>query len=508
NNDSGFDTSELKGIIMKRNVQTSSQISIPYENHSPIVIRGNADFINQSTTENWSGDGTPSSPIIIDGLNITGFSDDYLIDIRNVDVHFRISHCLLNRGWFGINFFNATNGQLLHNIVSNNNGNGIHLYFSGNSTLNNNTIINNSKGIYLLYSGNSIISDNVFVNNGQDGIHLSHSGNSTISGNTADGNHWSGIYQIESVNNNLTGNIFTNNGYDGIYICYSKNSALSGNTVTNNSNDGIGLSQSENSILSCNTVTDNDNYGIKLDYTVNTSLFCNIVANNSDYGIHSHLSENNRVRFNSISENNAGRVQAYDNGFYNEYIYNYWSDWLSPDMNEDGIVDNPYIIDGSANNIDNYPFIFLNLTQSHFVFGPTISSPTGGLTLKGNVRIVWTAGVDSWGHSVTYTVSCSADTGATWIIIASSLTATSYLWDSTTVDNANYLIRVNASCAEGIWNADTSDGFITIDNPAPTITTSATTADTVTDGIPVSLLGGLLILALIAAVLILRKESG
>ena len=40
---------------------------------------------------------------------------------------------------------------------------------------------------------------------------------------------------------------------------------------------------------------------------------------------------------------------------WSRYDYgNYWSDWLSPDTNNDGIVDCPYQIAG-GNNTDAYP---------------------------------------------------------------------------------------------------------------------------------------------------------
>jgi nitrous oxidase accessory protein NosD len=34
---------------------------------------------------------------------------------------------------------------------------------------------------------------------------------------------------------------------------------------------------------------------------------------------------------------------------------NYWNDWTTPDLNSDGIVDDPYALDGGISVKDNYP---------------------------------------------------------------------------------------------------------------------------------------------------------
>jgi len=85
----------------------------------------------------------------------------------------------------------------------------------------------------------------------------------------------------------------------------------------------------------------------------------------------------NRIWNNSFSRNHGAtsvydpsHIQAYDDGtdnFWNSTgsphgFGNYWGDWTSPDANMDGIVDNPYVIDGSAGAMDYYP-----LTQFPYI---------------------------------------------------------------------------------------------------------------------------------------------
>jgi hypothetical protein len=52
-----------------------------YIEHDFIRIYSNEEFINTADSEDWPGDGTQSSPIIIDGLSITGSTTIPCIDI-------------------------------------------------------------------------------------------------------------------------------------------------------------------------------------------------------------------------------------------------------------------------------------------------------------------------------------------------------------------------------------------------------------------------------------------
>ena len=48
----------------------------------------------------------------------------------------------------------------------------------------------------------------------------------------------------------------------------------------------------------------------------------------------------------------------------NSFRYNYWDDWISPDANDDGIVDVPYFVDGVAGNQDQYPISIPHTTTT------------------------------------------------------------------------------------------------------------------------------------------------
>ncbi len=70
-------------------------------------------------------------------------------------------------------------------------------------------------------------------------------------------------------------------------------------------------------------------------------------------------------------------MQAYDasgwekHSWDNEGRGNYWHDWSEPDRDGDGIMDNPYLLEGRTQSKDNYP-----LAESDVPI-PEISTITG-----------------------------------------------------------------------------------------------------------------------------------
>ncbi|UCG03403.1 MAG: hypothetical protein JSW11_05305 [Candidatus Heimdallarchaeota archaeon] len=93
----------------KKNVIVSFQL----EPHNPILIDGNADFIEKAALEGWdlggTQDGTASKPYIISDLSITGSSDQDLISISNSDVYFKILNNTISGGDNGISLYNTSN---------------------------------------------------------------------------------------------------------------------------------------------------------------------------------------------------------------------------------------------------------------------------------------------------------------------------------------------------------------------------------------------------------------
>jgi uncharacterized protein (UPF0264 family) len=96
---------------------------------------------------------------------------------------------------------------------------------------------------------------------------------------------------------------------------------------------------------------------------------------------------------NSFIDNHGGAVQGYSstttNVFTDGRLGNYWSDYTGGDLNQNGIGDTPYSIDGGAGTVDPYPLMVpVDITP------PDLHSP-GDVTYNegstGN-NISWIAG--------------------------------------------------------------------------------------------------------------------
>jgi len=190
-------------------------------------------------------------------------------------------------------------------------------------TVQNLNLTNNGEGVLLASTTNSTITKNNIANN-QYGIRLNyHSSNNTVSGNNVTANNL-GILLYDSSDNNISANNITANNGDGILLWeFSNNNSIVGNTI-------------ENSMV-----------GIYLQLGSNNSIYHNNFINN-----------NHQVSLGAY----PARMNFWDDGYPSGG--NYWSDYADVDsysgpyQNEtgsDGIWDHPYVID--ANNQDRYPLV-------------------------------------------------------------------------------------------------------------------------------------------------------
>jgi parallel beta-helix repeat protein len=192
-----------------------------------------------------------------------------------------------------------------------------------------------------------------------------------------------GIF-VNSNYNNITNTDCNYNNWNGISINSSNGNYISNCTFKNNYRDGINLSSSDkNTILNCTFLSNED--GLDFLISDNNWIENNNFSHNSvgiDFGTFSSL---NTVIYNSFVKNKyvgitvwdaSGPHTIYNNNFINNNnggnqggasswsgnwngpsTGNHWSDWTTPDNNSDGIVDNPYIISGSAGVKDLYPLV-------------------------------------------------------------------------------------------------------------------------------------------------------
>jgi hypothetical protein len=148
-----------------------------------------------------------------------------------------------------------------------------------------------------------------------------------------------------------------------------------------------------------------------------------------------------------------------------------------PDLNEDGIVDNPYAIDGSENYEDAYP-LTEPIFRSQCLAAPVLLFPTGGEVLTGSVTIQWEAAIDYFGHEINYTILISRDNGSTWSVLVTDLQSTSYVWDTSIyLSQTGWLLKIVATCADGVTTEAIMDSSFDINNAIiiPTTPTIPTT---------------------------------
>ena len=267
----------------------------------------------------------PSLPVfylVVDGTTIQGFtitgtnssSGIFLDGVKNCNINNNTiqgySHAIYLR--------ESTNNNILGNIIQNN-GNGISLDSSTASITNNNIKDNPGDGINVMSSSGSVISGNTITNTG------------TLDGSV------DAIFLWEANNNQITGNTLVGGG---ISLAGSENPS-SGNTIKNNNisqhynglfnqGNGISLSKANNNIIINNNITSNT-VGIKIEESNNNQIYYNNIYNNGQNVAMDTNSNNNQ--FNTA---NGG---------------NYWGSSM-PDNNNDGIIDNAYIIPGMTDITD------------------------------------------------------------------------------------------------------------------------------------------------------------
>jgi len=317
-------TDKNSNISLNKNPKKSGYWNLPF-------IHVDANWSYTAGNYSWCyGNGSLINPYIIENVKINASSSPIVSGIfiqNSLDNYFIIRNCtIFNAGSkdsaAGIRLSNVKKGKLM-----------------------NNTIYNNYVGIHFSKTENcSIIKNELFDNAGQ-GMVIEQSKNNTFVENTAIRSRYYAVLVVSSSHNNtFKGNTFNNNTGEPGY--------------------GSGI-RIDHTIYDCkiygNTLKYND-YGITFSYgSNNNKIYDNIVENNSIYGAYIDNSSQecvNNLFYNNTFNNPAG-INAYDNGTNTQWSFgtlgNYWHDYPYDDSDDDGIGDNPYLIDGDSSSQDNYP---------------------------------------------------------------------------------------------------------------------------------------------------------
>jgi len=216
---------------------------------------------------------------------------------------------------------------------------------------------NGSENCIVNGSGGALGKENVFrleadgiriegftITGGFTGIHIWYSNNNSISNNSVSNNYY-GIYLYKSNNNSISNNIISSNG-DGIGLGDSNENSISKNNISLNNRHGIFLSGSNNNSISKNNISSNNWYGIYPSCSNNNIIYLNNFIKNTK----------NTCSFYSINIWNSTEkiTYTYKGSTFTNYTGNYWDNYNGSDANGDGIGDTPYSIDSDK---DYYPLM-------------------------------------------------------------------------------------------------------------------------------------------------------
>jgi len=164
---------------------------------------------------------------------------------------------------------------------------------SGLSITNNNISGSLKEGAYLLYTVDSEIVNSSFLSGGSNGIYLGAGCHDLfLDGNEVSYNEGSGLYVRSAFDNVMTNNLLISNVLEGIYLEAGSGNLIHTNALLFNKDSGRQYSP------------------------LRPQAFCGVAGNNWSLG-----------------------------------TGNLWADWLSPDLNDDGIVDLPYNISGGFQDL-------------------------------------------------------------------------------------------------------------------------------------------------------------
>jgi len=341
--------------------------------------------------------------------------------------HCNLTNIVSDSGIYGIEIVGWDN-VISNSVISNANKSGIYINGANNGILDTQVFGCENSGIKLVWCSKTIIKNCTMDSNGKDdwsfGLILSSSSWSQIDdcvfsgslyGATLRESYWNVFTGCTATKNNITGihlssssnaNVFRdcnlvlneNNGMmlGDLYYNRSNDNIIENCNFSNNVNSGLAIRECSGNIIR-NCTSYSNKYGISIaEKGANTIKNCtlkkntfhgvnlyfrtgfntvtqNFLLDNTGYGVYiASGNNNNSVIYNSFYDNNGGNKQAFDIGKDNTWNSvdkgNYWSDWTSPDINKDGIVDDPYKIDGIVGSLDDYPIAlpfgtFMVLTQ-------------------------------------------------------------------------------------------------------------------------------------------------
>ena len=267
--------------------------------------------------------------VTISGLTITNSGISYLEENAGIRLE-KVRNCSITNNKLINNFFaiylaQSANCNISDNYIKGekkretNSGNGIHLWYSKNITIENNTISDHRDGIYFEFVRNGTIKNNHSKNNLRYGLHFMFSDTCNYEDNT-----------------------FESNGA-GVAVMYTKFVLMRNNKFKNNwgsASYGILLKEITDSIIESNEFIENSTalymegcsrITVEHNNLINNGWAIKLMANSMD----NYFYENNFIT-------NSFDVSTNSLSNFNEFERNYWSNYKGYDLDKDGFGDVPF----------------------------------------------------------------------------------------------------------------------------------------------------------------------
>ncbi|MCP9290123.1 nitrous oxide reductase family maturation protein NosD [Gracilimonas sediminicola] len=314
-----YDTLHIKqGTYLEHNLVVDKPITIIGHNR-PVIDGEKKGFILVITADD----------VTVKGLEIrntsTSFMEDYagiliektkntlIEDIRLIDNFFGIYLAETDKAVIRNNYFSASGER------ETSSGNGIHLWYSKDTKIENNYVRGHRDGLYFEFVDGAYIRNNVSEDNIRYGIHFMYSDNCSYLDNTFR-NNGGGVAVMYTSNVEIIGNRFEDNWGSSAYGMLLKEinrSRILDNHFENNS-VGLYIEATSRNEVKGNTFKQNG-WAIKL------------MANSTD----NVFSENNFLA-------NSFEVSTNSRRNFNEFTGNYWSQYEGYDLDRDGVGDVPH----------------------------------------------------------------------------------------------------------------------------------------------------------------------
>lgn len=270
-----------------------------------------------------------SSNVVISGFifkdcGVSFIEDNAAVKLDSVS-NCRIINNEFENNFFGIYLAQSSSCSIINNKINSSfatesmSGNGIHLWYCKDITVEGNAIEGHRDGIYLEFVQSSSMNNNTAANNLRYGLHFMFSDNCTYSKNRFAKNG-AGVAVMYTKNIDMTENVFELNWGSSSYGMLLKD--ISDSRVTRNKFE---KNSSGIYIEGCNRVVIERNEFVENGWAVR------LMANSMD----NTITKNNFI-------GNSFDVSTNNTKNYNTFDYNYWSEYKGYDIDYNGVGDIPH----------------------------------------------------------------------------------------------------------------------------------------------------------------------